>query len=852
MKPLYFFLLFNSFTLLSFLNFSKTIIKDTTSASPTQYRRGVGLPKGYQTYGQKYASKNLNEEKRNLFPINYKIQKLNKVTNNTGTWIEINPKVPRVDYVGVDFINKDTGWACGDLGTIIKTIDGGESWKVIPTNTTKPILKIRSYNGKTVIASGYDGLILRSTDEGETFEQVESGVDSVFDLWGLKLVNDTLGWACGATALLKTTNGGENWQRVNTPGYAGNLWWIDFLNEKYGFVAADGKVLRTTDGGENWEIIQAGDSQPLYSVDVIDSLHIAAAGYGGTSYRGKNMYSSDGGYTWVNGGPLTFEAVNCIKYINHDTGYVILNEVGIWKTTNRGENWTTIGNIGEWELQLLQKENIGYNVGSRLSINKAEGNFDVWKRLIINDNFSDVFFINEQKGFAISSYEFAAPYITSYGLYETMDGGISWAKVPGAPDGFDLLFIDSLTGFIGGDKIYKTIDGGISWYVPNGGNGGASKIFFINNGMGWAIHSNVIYKTTDEGDNWFEQFSAPLSVGFYSIYFVDSLYGWTANADRPFKTTDGGTNWIQQTNLDLWNSDDIYFANQYTGWMAIYSSINPSLFKTTDGGITWLPQPEVVGARKFNFFPDSIHWIINGFDRRYITNNGGNSWTEITSDVPDLNNFNALTNNIGYAVGNLGMIYKFIDTTYVPVELISFEGIIKDKKVILSWQTATELNNSGFQIEKSFNKRTWYNIDFINGKGTTTELSHYFFIDKVLPSGVQYYRLKQIDYNGSFEYSKIIEVNANENISSFNLLQNYPNPFNPETNIEYTIPEETFVNISLFDVTGRKIRELVNEKKQPGKYSLKLKGGELSAGVYFYRLLTTSDYIAVKKLIILK
>ena len=101
-------------------------------------------------------------------------------------------------------------------------------------------------------------------------------------------------------------------------------------------------------------------------------------------------------------------------------------------------------------------------------------------------------------------------------------------------------------------------------------------------------------KTIDGGDNWFTQKNAGVSVGFNSIYFIDSLYGWTANVGRPFKTIDGGKNWIQQTNLDLWNSDDIYFTNKDTGWIAIYSSINNSLFKTTDGGIIAIDVPEVV------------------------------------------------------------------------------------------------------------------------------------------------------------------------------------------------------------------------------------------------------------------
>ncbi len=96
------------------------------------------------------------------------------------------------------------------------------------------------------------------------------------------MLNDTHGWVCGTNnSLIKTTDGGQSWQRVSTPGYSNDYWWLEYMNENYGFIAANGKILRTTDGGNNWEIIQAGDSYPLFCVNVIDSLHIAAAGYGG-------------------------------------------------------------------------------------------------------------------------------------------------------------------------------------------------------------------------------------------------------------------------------------------------------------------------------------------------------------------------------------------------------------------------------------------------------------------------------------------------------------------------------------------------------------------------------------------
>ncbi len=774
--------------------------------------------------------KNIPEYDPSLMPLNYN-------GKSTGVWTELNPKVPRVTYFGIHFVNTDTGWAVGANGALIKTADGGKNWKTIPTALTTPLLKVRSYNGEIVIASGYDGIILRSTDGGETFTEIATGLGNIDDLWGLEIINDSLGWACGADKLIKTTDGGENWIRVNTPGYTGNLWWIEFMNESYGFIAADGKVLRTTDGGSNWEIIQAGDSQPLYSIDIIDSLHIAAAGYGGTSYRGKNIYSSDGGNTWVTGGPLTYEPVNCVKYVNRDTGYVILDEVGIWKTTNRGNNWTGIGNIGEWEIQFFEEEIIGYNVGSGLRIYKAESNFGSWKKLILNVNFADVFFVSEQKGFVISNI-----------LYRTTDGGNSW-EVNG-PGGSCVVFIDSLTGFIGNPAfIWKTTDGGDSWDTTSVSIG-ASKIFFINQTTGWAIRNNIIFKTTDGGENWFVQYSAPLSIRFNGIYFVDSLYGWTANLNgRPYKTTDGGANWVQQTNLNIWESRDVFFKDYLNGFILESNK----LYRTTDGGISFNLVPNITGfsvAAKFSTYSDSIIFI-TGY-KTYRSINSGMSWLDF-NELTGIrtNGLSLLVPVLGYAVGELGLVLRYYDET-VPVELINFSGKFEENFVFLNWITASETNNNGFEIEKASSSiQAWKKINFVEGNGTTTEMQYYYFIDKNITVGKHQYRLKQINFDGSFEYSFVIEVEVGIPVE-FSLSQNYPNPFNPETKIDYRIAEESYVNISLFDVTGRKIKELVNEKKQPGYYTVKLRGGELSSGTYFYRLITNSGYNAVKKLTIIK
>ena len=824
----------------------------------TQFRRGTVMQQGYQTYEQKYAGKNLIEEKRRLYPLGYGTNHLGKVESGTGVWTELNPKVTRVDYLGIHFVNIDTGWAVGDLGALIKTTDGGINWTTEETNTTTPILKVNSYDGQIVIAAGFSGLILRSTDGGESWTQITSGVTG--DLWGLQMINDTLGWACGkSNSLIKTTDAGLTWTRVFTPGYTSDYWWIDFLlapsgNENYGFIAANGKVIRTTNGGNSWDIIQAGDNQALYSVDVIDSLHIAAAGYGGTGYTAKNLFSNDGGNSWIEGQALTTHEINCVKYINPDTGYITMSEIGMYKTTNRGQEWTgieSIRDIGEFEFQLFPEQSIGYSAGTGLKLFKAEGDIDVWHKLIINDDFTDVFFTSEQKGFVISQ--------GMYGLlFRTTDGGTRWDTVNNVPGGNCITFTDSLTGYIGASdsKIYKTRNGGENWYPTNGIITRIAKIFFINpaDGVnpqtGWAVGETRIYKTTDGGENWFEQVNRP-GAGFTSVSFVDSLYGWASLGGwRPYKTTDGGLNWIEQMNLNFYNTYDVYFTNHDTGWIIdIFEHLN----KTTNGGYVWITLPEIISPFNFNFFPDPSHWIING-SHRYITTDNGNDWIDISNDVPTgFNKFQAPTDLVGYAASIGGLILKYIDTIYTPVELTSLLADVNEKDILLTWTTSTETNNKGFSIERKNSKvnKIWITIGFIEGKGTTTFNHSYSFIDKNVERCKYLYRLKQIDFDGSYNYSKVIEVDVSFP-SKFTLEQNYPNPFNPETKINYTIPEETNVSIKLYDITGRELKVLVNEKMQPGYYTIKLKGGELSSGVYFCRLVTTSGFTAVKKLILLK
>ncbi|MDH3268744.1 MAG: S8 family serine peptidase, partial [Ignavibacteria bacterium] len=192
-----------------------------------------------------------------------------------------------------------------------------------------------------------------------------------------------------------------------------------------------------------------------------------------------------------------------------------------------------------------------------------------------------------------------------------------------------------------------------------------------------------------------------------------------------------------------------------------------------------------------------------------------------------------------------------ISSPIVPVELVSFNYELLKRTVKLNWITATEINNSGFSVErKTPRDERWDEVGFVPGSGTTTEYRSYNFIDESVIPGNYNYRLKQIDYNGQYEYSNEIEV-VLSSPDKFSLEQNYPNPFNPSTIIQYAIGSKQFVQLKVFDVLGNEIITLVDEEKSVGTYRVKFSAKGLSTGIYFYKL-QAGSFVDIKKMILLR
>jgi hypothetical protein len=174
-------------------------------------------------------------------------------------------------------------------------------------------------------------------------------------------------------------------------------------------------------------------------------------------------------------------------------------------------------------------------------------------------------------------------------------------------------------------------------------------------------------------------------------------------------------------------------------------------------------------------------------------------------------------------------------STLLPVELSFFSSIVLNDKIKLSWTTITETNNYGFEIERENTQNQFQKIGFVTGNGNSNSPKQYSFIDDTIIEGSTFkYRLKQVDNDGTFEYSKVLEVKIVPD--KLALEQNYPNPFNPTTTIKFSIPEAGYVKLTLYNILAQEIKTLVNESKEAGVHTVNFNASDLNSGLYIYKL----------------
>jgi hypothetical protein len=319
-----------------------------------------------------------------------------------------------------------------------------------------------------------------------------------------------------------------------------------------------------------------------------------------------------------------------------------------------------------------------------------------------------------------------------------------------------------------------------------------------------------------------------------------------------FRSTDNGTSWAPaNSGLPLGHST---IALVFSSGGLFAGTTGRGAFRSTDNGTTWTPVNSglPINVWVYGFAIGGTALFASTGSSVFLSTDNGASWAEVSTGLPT----SSFPGSLALSSTNL-----FVGTSYrglwrrplaemIPVELTSFTASANGKEVLLNWSTATEINNQGFEVQRKFGMSDFVTVGSFKGHGTTTYTNNYTYIDKLTNAGKYFYRLKQIDYGGKYEYSQTVEINWSP-FTTYKLEQNYPNPFNPTTTIGFGIKEKGNVRLSILNILGEEIRVLLNEEKEAGYHSIEFNASDLTSGVYFYRI-QTGNFIDTKKMILLK
>ncbi|HKB86818.1 MAG TPA: YCF48-related protein [Ignavibacteriaceae bacterium] len=486
------------------------------------------------------------------------------------------------------------------------------------------------------------------------------------------------------------------------------------------------------------------------------------------------------------------------------------------------------------------------------------------------------FSLSSGTGNTLHSVDFmTADYVIAVGDAGTIllstDAGAGWAGIPsGTAQNLNCIsVINNSTAVIVGDAgtILRTTDAGTSWQiVPSDVTDNLLAVSFNGvDGIAGGTSQTIIF-STDAGASWTTSQTGFFGGGFYGVQMLDADNAYVAGENSIFQpmfgaSVDGGQNW-NYTAFYL-NSNEgklygIHFFDVNNGLAsaAVWTG-EGAVSSTTDGGLSWSTLPFFDNALYTLNFPanqSDIGYAAGAAGLIIKTTDGGSSWDVQTSGTSNILYGIVFADELtGYTVGENGTILKTVSGGVIPVEFTSFNANVDEMNVRLIWQTSTETNNSGFFVQRKAGN-VWENLNFIQGYGTTSQSHTYDYIDNLSDfnyRGKIYYRLKQVDYDGSLNYSSTESVIYEPKPNDFALDQNYPNPFNPATSIKFSMPEGAHVKLTVYDLLGNEVETLLDQYKPAGTYSVKFNGSELTSGIYIYRL-QAGDFVSTKRMALIK
>jgi photosystem II stability/assembly factor-like uncharacterized protein len=672
------------------------------------------------------------------------------------------------------------------------------------------------FSSANIVGIGDYGTVITSSNSGSNWS-VSNTINNDKGNWVcfFKLSAGLLYAGTDNGKIYKSTNTGESWFQLTAS--LPSIKDVHFADANTGYALTQNTLHKTTNGGFNWNPVYTytgtGMSNPT-DIEFINAQTGFTGGGIGFFPEERMFKTTDGGFTWARCISNDAGAVKEVKFINPSTGYCILT-TSIYKTTNEGNNWFSTGPSTSYPFESISaiSADTVYAGNSSTLFKTTNGGIN-WNIISITGATGAyaMNFENGEKGIVLG---------WNNRISLTTNGGALWTQVTegnGSGTADDWLkyieFVNPQTGFITGwnNLLKKTTDSGDNWHIlisPSLGhiNGGS----FINSGTGFIAGGNsgqgFVYKTTTGGNNW-------QLIGSMGSYMLDKLKFFDANTGvvlsyygEVFRTTNSGDNWAFSRPDSGLSSYDIVF-NGATGFISGIKAGVGRILKTTNYGETWQAGFSLPGATFYcmHLVNSSTGYAVGS--GIYKTTNGGDSWLKIYHS-PFMAGVYFTNVNTGYVTGN-GAILKTTNGGINWYGLYSPTGERLERVYFNNDSIGIIIGQKGTIIKTSNGGG-----NFITGLAPATE---------ILPSG-------------------------------FKLHQNYPNPFNPSTTLSFSLPVSTVISLSVYDVLGREVKQIVTNSLTPaGHHTVEFNGSALSSGIYFYKLETFSGekQIITKSMVLVK
>ncbi len=680
-------------------------------------------------------------------------------------WNFINP-MPGYDLNNAKFINQNTIIATGYFGVLIKTIDGGETWENKNKTIDGSFYEINFFSDKTgyVTCDDTNNTLLKTTDAGETWFTVGQFTRNTIGLFGFN-ENEIIVYGDLTGVYYYTNNGGTTWQTVTLP-IPEQITSLVFFNNNDGVLALhNGQFGTTSDGGNTW-IFNSITTQGNIKLYKCNENTVYAIDHD------TFLKSTDKGNNWaIFNKPTTTNLIMGGYFIDSNHFYILTSK-SIYYTTNGGQSYT-----------VKELINTNYFLSNITFYNNTYGFACGYSNMCFTTDGGESWTVNSNNKIdgVLASADFVDKdngWLTDQNnnLLITKDGGNTWVtKSFGlGVNIYGVEYFSKDSGWVRCSLGYlKTFDGGTTWFQSQGVEGMSHLVKLQNTSVGYGCGGHYFAKSTDNGFTWSNRYlfddvyCVSMSVVNEDVIYINSRGGaYPNNYNIIIKSTDKGENWVKLPKVFINQITQIYFINEQIGFAG---GVGQELYRTTDGGLTWQVTyyPKQLAINKFYF---------------YDTNNG-------------------------YAACNNGYL---LHTTN--------GGLNWYKQLIYS---------GGDVLDMSFiNPNTGFAIVYPNCLLKTTDGG----ITKIENNDTAFNTIKNVDYL---------------------LSQNYPNPFNPSTNINFTLPNQAFVTLKIYDILGKEVTILINEELNAGNYTKTWDAKNLSSGVYFYKL-TAGKFTETKKMVLVR